>query len=105
MLGKVVVDRARCTAPGLALLALHSGSGRPAGGGGGNVIGDRLVPRMPEAGGIAGRIAGRLFDLADAVRRLAPPGHHDPERFHIEKSELVDELRRVAHDAQRRPLD
>jgi len=67
--------------------------------------GDRLVPRMPPAAGIAGRIAGRLFDLADAVRRLAPPEHRDPERFHIEKSELAAELLRAAHDAQRRALD
>ena len=29
----------------------------------------RLVPRDHPAGGIAGRIAGRLFDLADAVGR------------------------------------
>jgi len=64
----------------------------------------RCIP-APAGVGIAGRIAGRLFDLANVVRRLAPPGHRDPERFHIEKSELAAELRRVAHDAQRRPLD
>jgi hypothetical protein len=29
------------------------------------------APRMPPSGGIAGRIVGRLFDLADGVRRLA----------------------------------
>ena len=65
----------------------------------------RLVPRHAPAGGIAGRIADRLLDLANDVGRLAPPNHRDPERFHIEKSELADELRRVAHDAQRRLAD
>ncbi len=58
---------------------------------------DRLVPRPAPCG-----IAGRLFDLADAVRRLPPPDRRDPERFHIEKSELAAELRAVAHDAERR---
>jgi hypothetical protein len=38
-------------------------------------------------------------------RWLLPPDHRDPERFHLEKSELGDELRRVAHDAQRRLAD
>jgi len=59
-------------------LVLHLGSGRPGGGGGGDVSGDRLVPRQPAAGGIAGRLSGRLLDLADQVRRLDPPGRCDP---------------------------
>jgi hypothetical protein len=63
--------------------------------------GDRLMPRQIPAGGIA----GRLFDLADRVRRLPPPGHRDPEAFHIAKSDLAAELRRVAHAAQRHVLD
>jgi hypothetical protein len=66
---------------------------------------DCLVPRQPTVGGIAGRIADRLLDLANDVGRLSPPDHRDPERFHIEKSELADELRRVAHDAQQRLSD
>ena len=66
---------------------------------------DCLLPRVPPASGIAGRLSGRLLDLADQVRRLDPPSHRDPERFHLEKSELADELRRVAHDAQRRLAD
>ena len=64
-----------------------------------------LMLRQPPAGGIAGRLADRLFDLADAVRWLPPPDRRDPERFHIAKSDLAAELRRVAHDAQRRALD
>jgi hypothetical protein len=55
-----------------------------------------LVPRPVPSG-----IAGRLFALADAVRRLPPPGHGDPEAFHIAKSDLAPELRRVAIDAER----
>ncbi len=58
---------------------------------------DRLVPRPAPSG-----IAGRLFDLADAVRRLQPPDRRDPERFHIAKSDLAAELRRVAAEAERR---
>jgi hypothetical protein len=34
----------------------------------------------------------RIFDLADRIERLAP-SHRDPERFHIEKSEIAFELR------------
>lgn len=36
-----------------------------------------------------------LMTLADKVRRLAP-SHRDPERFHIDKSEIEAELRRLA---------
>jgi hypothetical protein len=35
------------------------------------------------------RLAERLLDLAEQVRRLDPPTHRDPERFHLVKSELV----------------
>jgi len=37
----------------------------------------------------------RLADLASRVDRLSP-SHHDPERFHVEKSEIVHDLRRLA---------
>jgi hypothetical protein len=87
----VVVDRARCTAPRLAVLVLHPGSGRTRGGGVRDVTG-RLVPRIPAAGGIAGRLSGRLLDLADQVRRLDPPGRTDPERFWRDKSDLAARL-------------
>jgi hypothetical protein len=60
------------------------------------VIGRPSLHRPEESG-----IVGRIFDLAEAVRRLSPPDRRDPERFHIEKSDLAAELRRVAHDAQR----
>lgn len=36
-----------------------------------------------------------LTTLADKVRRLSP-SHRDPERFHIDKSEIEAELRRLA---------
>jgi hypothetical protein len=38
---------------------------------------------------------GTLEDLAERVRRLSPD-RRDPEQFHIEKSELAAELRRLA---------
>lgn len=40
----------------------------------------------------------KIGDLADRVRRLCPD-HRDPERFHIEKSEIEHELRRIARVA------
>jgi hypothetical protein len=46
-----------------------------------------------------------LLDLAADVRRLSPPDHRDPDAFHIAKSDLADELRRMAHDAERRLQD
>ncbi|MCJ2084306.1 hypothetical protein [Methylobacterium sp. J-090] len=39
--------------------------------------------------------AGALLDLADRLRRLSPSAR-DPERFHVEKSEIEGELRRLA---------
>jgi hypothetical protein len=40
-----------------------------------------------------------LLDLADRVRRLGPD-RRDPERFHVEKSELAAELRRLAQSTK-----
>ena len=36
-----------------------------------------------------------MYDLADRLRRLAP-SPSDPERFHVEKSEIEHELRHLA---------
>lgn len=36
-----------------------------------------------------------LVEIADRVRRLLPSSR-DPERFHVEKSEIEHELRRLA---------
>ena len=44
---------------------------------------------------IADPPAGALLDLADRLRRLSP-STRDPERFHVEKSEIEGELRRLA---------
>lgn len=41
-----------------------------------------------------------LDDLARAVQRLIPD-RRDPERFHIDKSEIVATLRRMARGARR----
>lgn len=38
-----------------------------------------------------------LSQLAVKVARLSP-SHRDPERFHVEKSEVVAELRRLARE-------
>lgn len=43
-------------------------------------------------------LSDRLNDLAARLRRLTPCWQ-DPERFHLAKSELVAELRRMAVEA------
>ena len=43
---------------------------------------------------------GCLLLLADRICRLAP-SHRDPEAFHIEKSEIVAELRLLARGSTR----
>ena len=47
------------------------------------------------------RASQHLEDLARRVDRLVP-SHRDPERFHLEKSEVAAELRRLAYAADRR---
>ena len=42
-------------------------------------------------------IAGRLRDLAQAARRLPPPNHRNPEAFHEARSDLGEEIERVAN--------
>lgn len=51
--------------------------------------------------GIAGRLSGRLLDLADQVRRLDPPGRHDPKQFCVAKSELAASIAALADQARR----
>lgn len=41
--------------------------------------------------------AADLDRLAHAVARLSP-SHRDPERFHMDRSEIVAELRRLARE-------
>jgi hypothetical protein len=40
-----------------------------------------------------------LVSLADRVRRLVP-SHRDPERFHVEKSEIEHALRQMAREIE-----
>lgn len=40
-----------------------------------------------------------LEEIAERVRRLVP-SHRDPERFHLEKSEIEHQLRRMAREAR-----
>ena len=42
----------------------------------------------------------RLLDLADRLRRLPPPDRRDPERFHLERSDLAAELRALAAETE-----
>jgi hypothetical protein len=43
-----------------------------------------------------------LLDLAEQVRRLDPPGRHDPEQFWRDKTELAGQIAALAWDAQER---
>jgi hypothetical protein len=55
------------------------------------VIGGRaVIGSMP-----ASDMQVALYAIADRLRFLSP-SHRDPERFHLDKAELVDELRRLA---------
>ena len=56
-------------------------------------------PKRTSTGGTDGR-ADRLIHLAGQVARLTPD-RRDPERFHIQKSEIVNTLRRMAREAGR----
>ena len=55
----------------------------------------------PPLGGISrlpsnlGPTRAAMYDLADRLRRLSP-SVRDPERFHVEKSEIEHELRHLA---------
>jgi len=57
---------------------------------------DRQAPRPAAGTGLA----TRLLALADRVRRLPPPSHRDPEAFHVARSELAAELRRLAAETE-----
>jgi hypothetical protein len=50
--------------------------------------------RFPTSEGTA------LAVLAERVSRLCPD-HRDPERFHLDKSEIVHDLRRLAREGGR----
>lgn len=45
------------------------------------------------------RLAERLQELARRVDRNVP-AHRDPEAFHTEKSEIAEQLRRAAKEAE-----
>ena len=45
-------------------------------------------------------VVARLEAITSRLQRLAPC-HRDPERFHVDKSEIVAELRRMAVEARR----
>jgi hypothetical protein len=49
---------------------------------------------------VTARDAELLAALARRLERLRPC-HRDPEQFHIEKSEIATELRRMARAAER----
>lgn len=88
------VDRSRIT----------DGKGR-------RVIVDRVSPRGPVEAASRARqpapapepelrsradLKRKLDELSSRVRRLAPPMNSDPERFHMERSEIARELQRLA---------
>lgn len=45
-------------------------------------------------------LADRLAELAARVVRLIPD-RREPEKFHVEKSDIAHQLRRIAKEAER----
>lgn len=43
----------------------------------------------------------RLRELAGRARRLPPPDHRDPERFHVERSELASDISDLTREISR----
>lgn len=42
-------------------------------------------------------VSGRLYDIAQYVADLTP-SRHDPERFHMDKDEIVKAILKLADD-------
>ncbi len=61
-----------------------------------------VMDRTGSTAAVGERLAGRLFDLAEQVRRLDPPGCCDPEAFGRDKSELAAQIAELGNDAARR---
>lgn len=75
----------------------HGGANSPSGG-----CSTTTTPYRGWGGGGATPPASREVEqLADRVRRLTVH-HRDPERFHIEKSEIAHELHQLARTLEKR---
>lgn len=60
-----------------------------------------ILTATPPAPPSHGEIQRRVAELMEQARRMRPPMNHDPERFHIEKSELVHGLQSLEEDLRR----
>lgn len=58
-------------------------------------MGDRGTSPLKGVSLLSPPICAALNDLADRLRRLSP-SIRDPERFHVEKSEIEHEMRELA---------
>jgi hypothetical protein len=56
---------------------------------------------LAPATSVAARLSERLTELASQIRRLEPPNRHDPERWHIAKSDLAWQVATLAKQARR----
>jgi hypothetical protein len=63
----------------------------------------RATDRKPAAAVEAGdaNLAGELLCIADLLRRLRPPDHHQPWLFHDQVDALMGELRSMARRVRR----
>lgn len=59
-----------------------------------------LNVRLQSQAAVMTRLAERLQELARRVDRNVP-SHRDPEAFHQEKSEIAEQLRRAAKEAEK----
>ena len=44
-------------------------------------------------------VSSKLYDLAEQLRDLSP-SHHDPERFHLDKDEIIHAMIDLADDIE-----
>jgi hypothetical protein len=62
----------------------------------------KIPGRLGLQSGIAGRLSGRLLDLADQVRRLDPPGGMIPNSSGAIRRNWPGQIAALAYDAQSR---
>lgn len=55
------------------------------------------LPLSKDRGAGGAPLSDKLKNLARRVRHLSP-SHHDPEAFHVAKSDIEAELRRIARE-------